>query len=99
MGGPRRNIPTGCAVHADCLTCPLSRCYLEMPGRMEEARRELADQREQYRAASRHQMFLDRAAVVFDEGLSTAEASQRWGVTTRTVLRYLSLHREHMRSD
>lgn len=99
MGGPRRNIASGCAVHGDCFTCPLSRCYLEMPDGMDGARREMSAILTDARHEAKVHEHLERATIMLDEGLSVAQAAERWGVTERTVFRYLSRHREHVRDE
>lgn len=52
----------------------------------------------QRRGESRNSLALERAATIFREDISIVEAAARWGVTERTVHRYLTLHREHRRS-
>lgn len=51
------------------------------------------------RGESRTSLALERAATIFREGISIPEAAARWCVSERTVLRYLTLHRDHRRDD
>ena len=66
---------TGCEVADSCLECPLSRCkFDDMQWFIK------------YRRMARE---LRMAADIYDEGLSIAQAAERFSVTPRTVLRVL----------
>ena len=74
---------TGCEVARTCLKCPLSRCKFDDMAWFATYRRLAHD--------------LRIAAAINSEGLSIAEAAQRYSVTPRTILRILNRCRRAMR--
>ena len=66
---------TGCEVAGACLQCPLSRCKFDDMEWFIKYRRMAHD--------------LRMAAVIHGEGLSIAQAAQRFSITPRTVFRVL----------
>ena len=65
----------GCEIAPSCLECPLPRCHEELGGGIGQARRQLA--------------VLERAADIAAAGMSPAAAAERYGVSERTVFRWL----------
>ena len=74
---------TGCEVASTCLDCPLPRCKFDDMEWFAKYRRLARD--------------LRMASVIQNEGLSIAEAAERFSVTPRTVFRVLSRSRHAMR--
>ncbi|MXZ92765.1 MAG: hypothetical protein F4Z05_15015 [Chloroflexi bacterium] len=74
---PRSDIyhDTGCEVAGSCLQCPLSRCKF--------------DDMEWFIRYRRMAHDLRMAAIIHGEGLSVAQAAERFSITTRTVFRVL----------
>ena len=66
---------TGCEVAGDCLECPLSRCKFDDMQWFIKYRRMARD--------------LRMAADIHGEGLSVAQAAERFSITPRTVFRVL----------
>ena len=66
---------TGCEVAGSCLQCPLSRCKF--------------DDMEWFARYRRMAHDLRMAAVIHGEGLSVAQAAERFCITPRTVYRVL----------
>ncbi len=73
----------GCEVARTCLECPLSRCKFDDMSWFTTYRRLASD--------------LRIAAAIHSEGLSIAEAAQRYSVTPRTIFRILNRCRRAMR--
>ena len=73
---------TGCEVASTCLGCPLPRCKFDDMAWFAKYRRLARD--------------LWMTSVIQDEGLSIAEAAERFAVTPRTVFRVLSRSRDAM---
>ena len=73
----------GCEVAATCLQCPLPRCK--------------HDDMEWYIRHRRLASDLRMATIIREEGLSIAEAAERFAITTRTVFRVLRRCRNAMR--
>ena len=67
---------TKCDISHDCLTCPLPRCYADLPGGISQARRQVAT--------------LDFYRVVYEQELSVEEAAARFRISPRTVFRRLA---------
>ena len=74
---------TGCEVASTCLACPLPRCKFDDMEWFAKYRRLARD--------------LRMASVIQEEGLSIAEAAERFSITPRTVFRVLSRCRDAMR--
>ena len=73
----------GCEVAATCLECPLPRCKFDDMEWFGKYRRLARD--------------LRIASIIDEEGLSIADAAERFSITPRTVFRVLSRSREAMR--
>ena len=67
---------TGCEVAGSCLECPLSRCKFDDMAWFVKYRRMARD--------------LRMAAAIHNEGLSIAQAAERFAITPRTVFRVLN---------
>ena len=73
----------GCEVAETCLECPLPRCKFDDMEWFGKYRRLARD--------------LRITSIIDEEGLSIADAAQRFSITPRTVFRVLSRSREAMR--
>ncbi len=73
---------TGCEVAPTCLDCPLPRCKF--------------DDMEWYAKYRRIARDFRMAGIIQEEGLSIAEAAERFAITPRTVFRVLSRCRQAM---
>ena len=74
---------TGCEVASTCLECPLPRCKFDDMEWFTKYRRLARD--------------LQMVTVIDNEGLSIAQAAERFSVTPRTVFRILSRCRDAMK--
>ena len=66
---------TGCEIAPACLDCPLPRCKDELGNGIGDARRQVAT--------------LERVSIIRREGITAAVAAERYGVSIRTVFRWL----------
>lgn len=66
---------TGCEIAPACLDCPQPRCKHELGNGIAEARRLVA--------------MLGRVSIIRNEGITAAVAAERYGVSIRTVFRWL----------
>ena len=73
----------GCEVASTCLECPLPRCKFDDMEWFAKYRRLAKD--------------LKVAAIIRAEGMSIAEAAERFSITPRTVFRVLSRSREALK--
>lgn len=73
----------GCEVAVTCLECPLPRCKFDDMEWFGKYRRLARD--------------LRITSIIDEEGLSIADAAQRFSITPRTVFRVLNRSREAMR--
>lgn len=71
---------TGCEVSPSCLRCPLPRCKHDDPHGVRQQRQQARD--------------LERARIIQAEGLTAAQAAERFGVAERTVFRILERCRD-----
>ena len=71
---------TGCDVAPACLACPLPKCRYDMPGGIGAIRRQA--------------FMLARAQEINAERMNPEEAAKRYGVSLRTVYRWLRFARE-----